>query len=81
MRFHIIGSSLKKEGVKKILDLGGDPVRKIDDTLAACISTKGKLASLVYYIEENPTTKEKIRGFLAEGQRKQYAFSNSINKS
>ena len=42
MRFHIIGSSLKKEGVKKILDLGGDPVRKIDDKLAACISTKGK---------------------------------------
>ena len=42
MRFHIIGSSLKKEGVKKILDLGGDPVRKIDDKLAACISTRGK---------------------------------------
>ena len=51
MRFHIIGSSLKKEGVKKILDLGGDPVRKIDDKLAACISTKGKWECSVYNIE------------------------------
>ena len=42
MRFHIIGSSLKKDGVKKILELGGEPVGKIDEKLAACISTKGK---------------------------------------
>ena len=41
MRFHIIGSSLKREGVQKIIELGGEPVRKIDNKLAACISNKG----------------------------------------
>ncbi len=42
MRFHIIGSSLVKENVKKILELGGEPVRKIDLRTAACISNKGR---------------------------------------
>lgn len=42
MRFHIIGpSKLKKKGVEQILALGGEPTRKIDGKLAACITTKG----------------------------------------
>lgn len=46
MRFHIIGTSLKKDAVKKILELGGEPVRKIDGSLAACISSQGEMLVL-----------------------------------